>query len=132
MTLRTILINVATFIAGGAALYLMLWFLSGRGRSQRRGKRTKQPEPKKKIGTMDIVLIVVGVALTAFTVEMIRIFRETGTEPSTLETCVFGALGGECGVMGWIKTNKERYRDREWQKEDDKPPNAEDFPTNNL
>ena len=134
MTLRTIIFCVIAFIAGGAALYLTLWFLAGRSRRRRRGKSKTAPEKnygKKKIGTMDIILIVVGIALTVFTIEMIQIFKETGTEPSTLETCVFAALGGECGVMGWIKTNKERYRDRQWQKEDgQKPP--EDFPTNNL
>ena len=29
-------------------------------------------------------------------------------------------LAGEAGVMGWIKTRKEKYRDRRWQKEDQK------------
>ena len=30
------------------------------------------------------------------------------------------ALAGEAGIMGWIKTNKEKYRERRWQKEDQK------------
>ena len=55
----------------------------------------------------------------AFTVTMIVLFVRLGTEPATLETCVFAALGGECGVMGWIKTTKERYRERQWQREDE-------------
>lgn len=73
---------------------------------------------EKKIGAMDIVLIFVGIALVVFTVEMIRIYREFGTEPTTLEVSVYGLLGGECGIMGWIKTTKERYRERKWQQED--------------
>lgn len=132
MTTRTIITNVAAFIAGGAALYLLMWLLANL-RWKKRGRRSADAAPrekKKSIGTMDVILIFVGVALTAFTIEMIRIFREFGTEPSTLETCVFTALGGECGVMGWIRTTKERYRDREWQREDTQPP--DDFPTNNL
>ena len=73
---------------------------------------------KKKIHTMDVILVVVAVALAAFTLEMIAIFKETGTIPDTLCTCVFAALGGECGAMAWIKTTKERRTDRKWQRED--------------
>ena len=73
---------------------------------------------KKKLHTMDVILAVVAVALVAFTLEMIAIFKETGTIPDTLCTCVFAALGGECGAMAWIKTTKERKMDRLWQRED--------------
>lgn len=73
---------------------------------------------KKKLRTMDAILVIVAVALVAFTLEMIAIFKETGTIPDTLCTCVFAALGGECGAMAWIKTTKERKADRKWQRED--------------
>ena len=73
---------------------------------------------KKKLRTMDVILVVVAVALTAFTLEMIIIFKNTGAIPDTLCTCVFAALGGECGAMAWIKTTKERKKEREWQRED--------------
>ena len=33
-------------------------------------------------------------------------------------TCVFATLGGECGIMGWIKTTKDRNRERKWEQED--------------
>lgn len=72
---------------------------------------------KKRIKTMDIILIVVAVTLLVFTVTMIMIFRETGMIPDTLVTCVFAALGGECGAMAWIKTTKERNKEREYEKE---------------
>lgn len=75
---------------------------------------------RKKRRTMDLILIVVAVALVVFTLEMLRIYRETGGIPDTLCTCVFAALGGECGAMAWIKTTKERHKDREWQREDQK------------
>ena len=77
--------------------------------------KDKQP---KKIRTMDVILVVIAIALTAFTLEMIVIFKETGTIPDTLCTCVFAALGGECGAMAWIKTTKDRHKDRQWQRED--------------
>ena len=73
---------------------------------------------KKRIKTMDVILVVVAVSLAAFTLEMIAIFKETGTIPDTLCTCVFAALGGECGAMAWIKTTKDRHTDRAWQRED--------------
>lgn len=72
----------------------------------------------KKIRTMDVILVVIAVALIAFTLEMIAIFKETGMIPDTLCTCVFAALGGECGAMAWIKTSKDRVQDRKWIRED--------------
>ena len=41
-----------------------------------------------------------------------------GSVPDTLVTCVFATLGGECGILGWIKTNKDKRQDRRWQRED--------------
>ena len=67
---------------------------------------------------MDVILIIVGICLAAFTVAMIVLFQIYGAIPDTLCTCVFAALGGECGIMGWIKTSKDRRREREWELED--------------
>ena len=49
---------------------------------------------------------------------LIKIYKETGMIPDTLCTCVFAALGGECGAMAFIKTAKERRQDRKWIRED--------------
>ena len=73
---------------------------------------------RQKLKTMDLILILIGVFLAAFTVYMIVLFREYGMIPDTLVTCVFAALAGECGIMGWIKTSKERSKERKWEKED--------------
>lgn len=72
------------------------------------------------IKTMNLILIIIGVCLGAFTLEMIHLFYLYQTVPDTLITCVFAALGGECGIMGWIKTTKDKYREREWQNEENK------------
>ena len=69
---------------------------------------------------MDVILVIVGLCLAAFTVAMIVLFQIYGAIPDTLCTCVFAALGGECGIMGWIKTSKDRRREREWELEDKK------------
>lgn len=93
---------------------LKLWWR----RLKRRRAKAKANKPPKKIRTMDVILVVIAVALVAFTLEMIKIYKETGMIPDTLCTCVFAALGGECGAMAFIKTAKERRQDRKWIRED--------------
>lgn len=70
------------------------------------------------ISTMTIILIIIGTLLVAFTAVMVWVYKDTGGIPDTLCTCVFAALGGECGVMGWIRTTKDKNKEREWQLED--------------
>ena len=88
----------------------------------RRGKRVaKHQRPARSgnhLGVMDVILIIVGISLLAFTITMVRIYRECGGVPDTLVTCVFATLGGECGIMGWIKTTKDRNKERKWEQED--------------
>lgn len=94
-----------------------------------------QPSPKKSgIGVMDIILIIVGISLLAFTIAMIQLFREYGAVPDTLVTCVFAALGGECGIMGWIKTTKDRNKERKWEVEDrqEAKQEAQEQPRNDM
>lgn len=94
-----------------------------------------QPSPKKgRIGVMDIILIIVGISLLAFTIAMIRLFREYGAVPDTLVTCVFAALGGECGIMGWIKTTKDRNKERKWEVQDrqEAKQEAQEQPRNDM
>ena len=73
---------------------------------------------KKKTGTMDKVLVVIAVFLLVFIAVMLWMFYVTGSIPDTLCTCVFGLCGGECTVMGWIKTTKDRHQERKYELED--------------
>ncbi|WP_409968741.1 hypothetical protein RFF05_01875 [Bengtsoniella intestinalis] len=57
---------------------------------------------------MNLALLVVAVVLIAYTTTALYLFYTTSAEPSTLTTCVFAVCGCECGVMGWIKTAKEK------------------------
>ena len=75
---------------------------------------------KKKVKTMDVVLIIIAVFLLIFVIAMAWLYYRTGGIPDTLCTCVFAICGGECGVMGWIKTTKERARDRKYELDDRK------------
>ena len=129
--MRTLILCACTCLACMVFVGLVWMF------SWPRPKRRAKDKRRRSIGTMDIILIIVGVALAAFTIEMIYIFRTYGTEPSTLETCVFSTLGGECGVMGWIQTTKQKNKEREWQKEDEQLAESGslstvDHPMNNL
>ena len=92
--------------------------------SQAQEKPKKNPlgrllDMLKRVGVMNVILLALGAGTVAFTLEMIRTFKMYGAIPDTLVQCFFVAVTGECGFMGWIKTSKERRRDRKWQKEDE-------------
>ena len=74
----------------------------------------------KKWKTMDIILVGLAIFLLIFVLIMLVLYYLTGGIPDTLCTCVFGICGGECGVMGWIRTTKDKAKDREWTMEDRK------------
>lgn len=75
-------------------------------------------EEAKATRTMDVILVVIAIFLLVFVVVMIWTYHKTGGIPDTLVTCVFAALASECGIMGWIKTSKDRYRERKYELED--------------
>ncbi len=80
---------------------------------------------KKERRNIKVMDLIVGVSLLVFTIVMIQLFKVYGTVPDTLITCVFATLGGECGIMGWIKTTKDRNRERKWEQEDKQEAKAE-------
>lgn len=77
-----------------------------------------QPKRDKTKHTMDIILAILGIALAVFTVTMIFVFCVHESTPDSLIGCVFAAVTGECGIMGWIKNTKERQETRRWELED--------------
>ena len=40
--------------------------------------------------------------------------------PETYACAVVAATIGECGICGWIRTNKDKKQDLKWQKEDER------------
>lgn len=75
---------------------------------------------RRKKGTMDKILVFIAIFLLLFTIGMIVLYIFTGATPDVLITCIFAICGGECGVLGWIKTTKERQQERKWEIEDRK------------
>ena len=109
---------LGSFIAGFVLLVIVVvaFCIIFRDRKKQTEPAKEQTDPeKKRMRTMDIVLAIDFAVLIVFTIVMIVIFVNTGSEPSTLITCVFAAGGGEFGVLGWIKTSKEKHADRKYE-----------------
>lgn len=75
-------------------------------------------KPRNK--TSKRIITALLVFLLIFTVVCLWLFYSTGDEPTTLIGAVFAFCGGEAGVMGWIRTTKERKRERKYELEDRK------------
>lgn len=74
----------------------------------------------KKVGTLNLILILVGAFFVWFNWQMIVTFRMYGNIPETYACAVVAATIGECGICGWIRTTKDRCQERKWEKEDQK------------
>lgn len=107
--MKTIIVAAVAMAAGTALGFALchatVAYLRRRVRGLRLQVRGGKPE---KMGVMDKVLILEAVILVTYTVADLAVFWHTGAEPTTLTACVFGVCGLENGVMGWIKTNKDK------------------------
>ena len=89
-----------------------------------RSRKKKRFQPLKKlkafigkIGTMNLILILVGAFFVWFNWQMLEIFREYAAIPETYACAVITATIGECGICGWIRTNKDKQQDRKWDQD---------------
>jgi len=78
----------------------------------------KLKEVISKTGTLNLILILVGAFFLWFNWQMLEIFREYACIPETYACAVIAATIGECGICGWIRTNKDRRREHQWELED--------------
>ena len=53
-----------------------------------------------------------------FNWQMLEIFREYASIPESYACAVIAATIGECGICGWIRTNKDRRREHQWEQEE--------------
>jgi len=106
--LKTIFVAGLAMAAGTA---LGFYVCAATVRCLCRLRLTKSRDAPKKMGVMDKVLILEGVILVVYTITDMVIFWHTSAEPTTLTACVFSVCGIENGVMGWIKTNKDKAAD---------------------
>lgn len=107
---KGVIVAAVAMVAGTALGFLLCHATVAHLRRRVRGLRLQVSGKRTpgKLGTMDKVLILEAVILVAYTVADLAVFWHTGAEPTTLTACVFGVCGLENGVMGWIKTNKDK------------------------
>lgn len=79
----------------------------------------KVKELINKIGTLNLILILVGAFFCWFNWQMLCIYRDYASIPETYACAVIAATIGECGICGWIRTTKDKKQDRKWQKDDE-------------
>ena len=103
--MKIFIVAAAAWAAGALLGYFVARLAYKHLRKRLRTLRQERKPPKKKMGTMDRILVLEAVFLVAYTVADLVVFWHTGSEPATLTGCVFGVCGLENGVMGWIKTN---------------------------
>ncbi|MBQ7835381.1 MAG: hypothetical protein IJ385_06315 [Ruminiclostridium sp.] len=108
---------IGAFALGIGFLYATLKLSVLHNNKKKKSRTTEATEEKKKIGTMDIILIIIGISAFIFTVTMIWIFIVQGDVPDTLITCFFAFIGGECGIMGLIQNTKKKQKNSEKDEE---------------
>lgn len=69
-------------------------------------------KPKKKLRKLDVIMIIVGLCFVAVFAVMAWFYYMYQSIPDTLCVCAFGALTGECGISGVIKT-KDNTKNQE-------------------
>lgn len=71
-----------------------------------------------KVGTLNVILVVVFILFLRFNAQMIEIYKLQGSIPETYAITVVGALIGECGICGWIRTTKDKRKHKEEEPEE--------------
>ena len=79
------------------------------------GLKKKERHPLRKIkelfskvGTLNLILIIVGAFFVWFNWQMLCIYREYASIPETYACAVIAATIGECGICGWITSPSGR------------------------
>lgn len=106
--MKTVFIAAGAMIGGAALAFTLCWVAARMTGGNRAEAARLAKAAEKKMGTMDKVLVLEAILLISYTVADLIVFWHTGAEPCTLTGCVFAVCGLENGVMGWIKTNKDK------------------------
>ena len=106
--MKIFIVAAAAWAAGVLLGYCAARWAYRRLRKRLRAQQKERKRKKGEMGTMDKILVLEAVFLFSYTVADLVVFWHTGSEPATLTGCVFGVCGLENGVMGWIKTNKDK------------------------
>lgn len=88
--MKIFIVAAAAWAAGALLGYFVARLAYKHLRKRLRTLRQERKPPKKKMGTMDRILVLEAVFLVAYTVADLVVFWHTGSEPATLTGCVFG------------------------------------------
>lgn len=121
---KTIIVAAAAWLAGAIVGVLLCHVTISHLRRRVRDLRLELRGKRGKMGVMDKILIFEAVVLILYTVADMVVFWHVGAEPTTLTACVFGVCGLENGVMGWIKTNKDKSSGSDGSNQDGGEPTA--------
>lgn len=91
------------------------WILGVTMKKKRGYLLKKAKEVICRVGTLNLILVLVGAFFVWFNWQMLCIFREQGIIPESYACAVVAATIGECGICGWIRTNKDRRREHQWE-----------------
>ena len=100
--MKIFIVAAAAWAAGALLGYFVARLAYKHLRKRLRTLRQERKPPKKKMGTMDRILVLEAVFLVAYTVADLVVFWHTGSEPATLTGCVFGVCGLE-NVMQFLE-----------------------------
>ena len=115
--MKCVLAFIAGFIVAAA---LMIRYNLPEIRNRCRKLKKKLKEAACRIGTLNRILILVGAFFVWFNWQMLVLFQQYGSIPETYACAVIAASIGECGICGWIRTNKDRKREHQWEQEEKK------------
>lgn len=82
------------------------------------GKRVEKKD-KKRLRKSDIVLIIICIGTIVFIRRMTLLFEDIHAVPDSVVVGFFAFIGGECGILGWIKNSEEKQQERQWRMEDE-------------
>lgn len=86
-------------------------------------KRRRKRKTGLKYNKVVVALLLIAVA--AFTVAMIWIYREQGGVPDSLVAAFYAFAGGEAGFLGLIKHSDNKYNSSGGSTTNDNPPGSD-------
>lgn len=88
------------------------------GTKAKKGFKARVKQLWKKVGTLNIVLLLVFAFFLWFNWQMLQLFDKHESIPEGYACAVIAAVLGECGFCGWIRTTKDKQRERKWSEAD--------------
>lgn len=70
-----------------------------------------EQQKRKKRRVANVALVFIAITIIVFIISMIWLYYEKDGVPDTLIVSVFTLVSAEVGILGWIRTAKEKSKD---------------------